>query len=392
MGMYRRHQPDAGHEQHDALLIAQYAARDPLTAEQVAQAAALVGSCGECASLSTDLGAISNAVAAEPLPRRRRDFRLDADTAAELRGSPLTRLMRRLTMPGSAPLRPLAAGVMSIGLVFVIAGNIVPTAEESIAVVPGAAVELQGLQETVGNVATDLDDFVADGETQAQAAGTPGPDARRRLDIRELEGNQASPPPVGSALGSKRVRAEVGVVGVATAPGPVTEALDGGVSGNGLGQFDEQAGRLRRDEAAGDEASELNTGFADDLTPSTPTENELDGGRDQDVQKSATSSDNVADPAAGAAGALLPLRASPIPGRAVDGPGDAALAPDSAPALGVAAEVDVGGGVAFRSVAEPTDDAIGVLIPLGVGLTIAGSLALLLLWFARRANPDPLRT
>ena len=71
------------HAQHDPLLIAQYAARDPLTAEQVAAASTLVGSCAECASLAADLGAISAAVASEPVPARRRDFRIDAETASE---------------------------------------------------------------------------------------------------------------------------------------------------------------------------------------------------------------------------------------------------------------------------------------------------------------------
>ena len=47
MSMFRSRVPlDAGHEQHDVLLIAQYVARDPLRPEQVSEAAANPGSAG----------------------------------------------------------------------------------------------------------------------------------------------------------------------------------------------------------------------------------------------------------------------------------------------------------------------------------------------------------
>ncbi len=74
--------PPVDHGQHDPLLIAQLAAGDPLTTDQQREAALLVAHCAACASLAADLRAISSAVAWEPLPPRRRDFRIDPERAA----------------------------------------------------------------------------------------------------------------------------------------------------------------------------------------------------------------------------------------------------------------------------------------------------------------------
>jgi hypothetical protein len=113
------------HAKHDELLIAQYAAGDTLDATQRAEALERISICRECAILSTDLRAISGAVAWEPLPARRRDFRIDAARAEQLRGSRLSRFLRRFSLPESRALSPVAAGVMSIGLLFV-AGSFGP--------------------------------------------------------------------------------------------------------------------------------------------------------------------------------------------------------------------------------------------------------------------------
>ena len=109
----------AEHDQHDTLLVAQFAAHDPLDASQQRAAAALVASCSECASLASDLRAVSGAVAWEPVPPRRRDFRLSPEQAEAARGSRLQQFMRRLTLPEAKRLQPLAAGVMSLGLLLV---------------------------------------------------------------------------------------------------------------------------------------------------------------------------------------------------------------------------------------------------------------------------------
>jgi hypothetical protein len=109
------------HERHDRLLVAQLVAGDPLPPEQQAEAQRLIGSCGTCAALAADLPAVSRLVAQEPTPPRRRDFRLGPEQAAELRGNALTRFLRRLSLPGSRAFQPAAAGILSIGLLFVVA-------------------------------------------------------------------------------------------------------------------------------------------------------------------------------------------------------------------------------------------------------------------------------
>ena len=114
--------PAADHERHDVLLIAQYAAGDPLDAQQSSAARDLVAGCGACAELMADLRAVSAAVAQEPTPPRRRDFRLTDEQADQLGGNALTRMLRRLSLPGGAELQPAAAGVLAAGLVFVVAG------------------------------------------------------------------------------------------------------------------------------------------------------------------------------------------------------------------------------------------------------------------------------
>ena len=60
--------PTADHERHDALLVAQLAAGDPLAAEQRHEAQRLVDGCPACAALAADLRAVSAAVAHEPVP------------------------------------------------------------------------------------------------------------------------------------------------------------------------------------------------------------------------------------------------------------------------------------------------------------------------------------
>lgn len=119
------------HELHDPLLVAQLAAGDPLDPHLQAQARSMVGNCGACSALARDLGALSSAVAWEPVPPRRRDFRISEAQAAELRGGLLARLMRRAALPPSRSLRPAAAGLMSLGLLFIVAGTVWPDGDVS---------------------------------------------------------------------------------------------------------------------------------------------------------------------------------------------------------------------------------------------------------------------
>ena len=112
----------SAHDQHDPLLVAQVVAGDPLDPAVAEPVRTWLRTCPRCAALAADLTRVSAAVAREPVPPRRRDFRLSREDAERLRGNPLTRRLRRLSWPRSRAFAPAAAGVMSIGLAFVVVG------------------------------------------------------------------------------------------------------------------------------------------------------------------------------------------------------------------------------------------------------------------------------
>jgi hypothetical protein len=114
--------PAPDHERHDALLVAQLAAGDPLEEPQRREATQLVAGCPACAALVSDLQLISGVVAREPVPPRRRDFRLNPEQAEQLQGHGLGRWLRRLSLPQARAFQPAAVGLLSVGLVFVVAG------------------------------------------------------------------------------------------------------------------------------------------------------------------------------------------------------------------------------------------------------------------------------
>jgi hypothetical protein len=133
---------DPAHTTHDELLVARLAGRDELDPREHAMASALVAGCPDCARLASDIAAIARAVASEPIPPRRRDFRINPEQARALRGSPLQRLLRRVTLPASGgPLRPLATGALSVGLVLVFVGSVVPRPSGAPMAAPAAQVE-----------------------------------------------------------------------------------------------------------------------------------------------------------------------------------------------------------------------------------------------------------
>jgi hypothetical protein len=117
----------ADHEHHDRLLVAQLAAGDALEPRQSAEAEHLVTSCAACAALVSDLRTVSAIVAQEPIPPRRRHFILSPEQAQELAGNRVTRFLRRLSLPTARAFQPAAAGVLSIGLLFLVAGYAWPT-------------------------------------------------------------------------------------------------------------------------------------------------------------------------------------------------------------------------------------------------------------------------
>jgi hypothetical protein len=108
-------------------MVTRFVAGDSFTAE-TAEARALIDGCHACAALADDIRVLRTVAADLPSPRRPRDFRLTAEQAEQLQGSPLTRLLRRLAAPGIGPLRPVAGVALSLGIVLTAVGATVPAA------------------------------------------------------------------------------------------------------------------------------------------------------------------------------------------------------------------------------------------------------------------------
>jgi hypothetical protein len=104
----------AGHDKHDAMLIARLYGGDVSERERET-ALALVSDCGDCAQLFADLSAISNATRLLPTPPRPRDFALTEADAARL-GRPAG--TRRFGWSGLR--RSLGGALAALGLVGVL--------------------------------------------------------------------------------------------------------------------------------------------------------------------------------------------------------------------------------------------------------------------------------
>lgn len=113
---------------HDELLIARLAA-DDLADPEAAAARSLVAGCPACAELHADLRSVMAAIAALPAPRRTRDFRVSEADTVRLRPAGWRRLLGRLREPRLAFTRPLATGLVTLG----IAGLVVSAAPSFIA-------------------------------------------------------------------------------------------------------------------------------------------------------------------------------------------------------------------------------------------------------------------
>ena len=116
--------PSRSHAQHDAYLVAQFAAGD-VTATERAVVERLVASCDRCRALRDDLLAIVSAAADLPAPPRTRDFRLSPDDAARLR-SGWRRWLGRLATPRFAFTQPLGAALATLGLAGLLIGVLPP--------------------------------------------------------------------------------------------------------------------------------------------------------------------------------------------------------------------------------------------------------------------------
>jgi hypothetical protein len=148
--------PIPAHATHDELLVARLAGGDTLDPQEQATASALVAGCPDCARMASDIVAISHAVASEAVPPRRRDYRISDEQAARLRGSAVERFFRRFTLTsGGGALKPLASGALSIGLVLVFVGSVIPRPVEPAAaprvvlseVAASPSVKVNGIEE-----------------------------------------------------------------------------------------------------------------------------------------------------------------------------------------------------------------------------------------------------
>lgn len=332
---------DAAHARHDPLLIAQHTAGDQLDAQPAREAQRLMATCPACAELAADLRRVSSAVAWEPLPPRRRDLRIDPVRAEQLRGSAWSRLLRRFALPQSRALRPVAAGVLSLGLVLVVAGNAWPTTQPSTPVGPAAPPHASAGPE------------LKVGEDAAPAAVPP--------TERMVEAPATASDATDDETGASRV-----------------EAADAGREGD-----------LQELYASETEAS-----------PAAPRERDATFLERADAMAQDTAASDTAAAAVGAAeeapGLAAPSAVAGAPqeeaaivqpmeaqvGAPVDGDGA-----DRSPAVnqGLASVPGVPDaperGAAF--------DVETLLIWVGVGLAIAGAVLLLLTWLSRRAS-DPL--
>lgn len=103
------------HAGHDLLLVAALAAGD-LDAPDKQRAEALLASCADCSALAGDLVSIARATAEMPVPRRPRDFFVSPADAERLRPRGLRRLAGTMARPRTTLARPLAGGLMMLGI------------------------------------------------------------------------------------------------------------------------------------------------------------------------------------------------------------------------------------------------------------------------------------
>lgn len=108
---------------HDELLMARFVAGD-LDDRESASARARLAECAACALLFEDLRAITAATASLPPARRPRDFRLTAEDAARLQQTGLQRVLGWLAGPRAAFTQPLAAGLVTLGIVGVLVSGL----------------------------------------------------------------------------------------------------------------------------------------------------------------------------------------------------------------------------------------------------------------------------
>ena len=374
----RPERPPLDHEQHDPLLIAQLAAGDPLIADQQQLAAHLVAHCAACASLAADLRAVSAAVAWEPLPPRRRDFRFDAERAERLRGSPLRRFLRRLSLPETTALRPAAAGILSIGLLFMVAGAVWPVDDPvpvppAPAASPAAALQLEMPAEAPAGESAIVSAPGTDAGVPGTERGAPG-----------LEDNAAAEV---EAFSAADVQADDRAAVDTTAADSAQEL--GAQAPAAVGMAAEEPRTDDQAAARDDEVLRAKALAAEPAASAATAE--------QAEPAASAAIDGLAEPATGAADAELaePAAGATEGGAPVAGAMSPTVPPGGAPLAAVTAEGEAAGSTSRPAEATAlveSEDGLpieSVLMVVGVVLALAGGLLLLLAWLSRRST-DPL--
>lgn len=322
--------PPPDHARHDRALVAQHAAGDALDEGQQREAQRLVTSCAQCAELAADLRMLATVVRLETVPSRRRDFRLDPAQAERLRGNGLSRFLRRLSLPQSRAFAPAAAGALSVGLLFVVAGYAWP-GEGGVSISP----------EPAGPPALELQ-LASPSLEQAMPLSTIDEGASAESELRLGEG-----PPDGSAT---------------------SDAMEKGVDTSGEAPDD---AALAGDDTALAREADSQAGVAEDLAVEDPAAQDTIA---QDtIGEDAAAQGSRAAESSGAAELFSSMEsaASAVPDEA-----EMASANDAAAAATTAASDE-------RPPIAPW------LTAIGVGLAIVGGLLSLLLWLTRRVA-DPL--
>ena len=198
---------------HDETLIARLAAGD-LTEAEAGRARALVAACPACAQVEADIRSIIAATAGLPTPHRTRDFRLTDADAARLRRTGWRRLLGRFGEPRLAFTRPLATGLVALG----IAGLVFASAP-SFFQAGGASTAAQA------PVAGGLSGLPASSSADSSATGIEyGPGAAGGVDGGESAASAPVPPPLPVPSPAASVAA------ADASAGPATSSLPADVS------------------------------------------------------------------------------------------------------------------------------------------------------------------
>jgi hypothetical protein len=368
------------HERHDPLLVAQVVAGDDLDPVREHEARGWLSTCAECARMAADLRAVSAVVAAEPVSPRRRDFRLDPEQAERVRGNAFSRFLRGFSLPRAGALRPAAAGIMSVGLAFVVAGYVWPedgsvtvapeTNQAPVTIEERAAAPVAEVGVESPRPASDVADRVeAPPSTELGLAADEQAAAPQTVTDQTADGQAAAERAADARAGDAQVR-DTGAAD-AQAPAAEPEFLEG------LAQH--QAGDSAESAAV---AEALESLLADDtdaayFARSVDESAAGDAGArgNDDATAQAVENERVGEKASAAG---VAPRETPA---AADGGTDA-----EQPAVGT----DDGFRLTGATVAEDGDAGLGPwLILVGAALAVGGGSLLLLAWLGRRAA-DPL--